>query len=268
MTTTDTQIAFYNYERITMYKFKILPYKLGSQSAKVLSQSLNVLRVRDSYVPRRNEIIINWGNSKTVTHYPTTNLDLNKHDAIAIACNKLKTFNKLNGLGFTHIPDYTIHDTEAQGWLQEGNKVYCRTSLTGHSGSGIVIASNFSELVNAPLYTVQTKHKYEFRAHVFKGNLIDIQQKKKRSGVEANSEIRNHSNGYIYARSDIIVPDIVSEASLKAVELLGLDFGAVDIGYRERDNKAFVFEVNTAPGLVGTTLTKYTNAFTNYIRSI
>lgn len=268
MTTIDTQIAFYNYERITMYKFKILPYKLGSQSAKVLSQSLNVLRVRDSYVPRRNEIIINWGNSNVVNHYPITNLDLNKHSAIAIACNKLKTFNKLNGLGFEHIPNYTIHQEEATGWLLEGNKVYCRTSLTGHSGSGIVIANNSYELVDAPLYTIQTKHKYEFRAHVFKGNLIDIQQKKKRSGVEANSEIRNHSNGYIYARSDIIVPDIVTEASVKAVELLGLDFGAVDIGYRERDNKAFVFEVNTAPGLVGTTLIKYTETFKEYLRNV
>ena len=270
MTTIDTQIAFYNYERITMYKFKILPYKLGSQSAKVLSQSLNVLRVRDSYVPRRNEIIINWGNSTMVGHYPTNNLDLNHHSAIAIACNKLKTFKKLGEEGFEHLPvwstdRYTIYNT----W--EGHpdsKVYCRTSLTGHSGSGIVIASNSYELVDAPLYTIQTKHKYEFRAHVFKGNLIDIQQKKKRSGVEANSDIRNHSNGYIYARSDIIVPDIVAEASVKAVELLGLDFGAVDIGYRERDNKAFVFEVNTAPGLVGSTLVNYTNVFTNYLNSI
>ena len=251
-----------------MYKFKILPYKLGSQSAKVLSQSLNVLRVRDSYVPRRNEIIINWGNSSVINHYPITNLDLNKHSAIAIACDKLKTFTKLYDHDFEHMPEWSSSINDAKDWINEGNKIYCRTRLTGHSGSGIVIASNFSELVNAPLYTVQTKHKYEFRAHVFKGKLIDIQQKKKRSGVEANSEIRNHSNGYIYARSDIIVPDIVAEASVKAVELLGLDFGAVDIGYRERDNKAFVFEVNTAPGLVGSTLVNYTNVFTNYLNSI
>jgi len=252
-----------------MYKFKILPYKLGSQSAKALSQSLGVLRVKHSYVPRRNEIIINWGNSAMVGHYPTTALDLNHHIAIALACNKLKTFQKLEALDFTHLPIWSDNrNTIYNIWEGHQNcNVYCRTSLTGHSGSGIVIATNSYELVDAPLYTIQTKHKYEFRVHVFKGQVIDIQQKKKKEGVIANSAIRNHANGYIYARSDITVPDIITEASLKAVEYLGLDFGAVDIGYRERDNKAFVFEVNTAPGLVGTTLVKYTNAFNNYLNN-
>jgi len=251
-----------------MFKYKVFPYKLSSQSAKVLAQSLGVKRIKPTYTPRRNEIIINWGRSVNVDHYPVSQHDLNPSYAIAIACNKLKTFNKLNGNGFEYIPDYTIHNTEAEEWLQEGHKVYCRTTLTGHSGSGIVIATNSYELVDAPLYTIQTKHKYEFRVHVFKGKVIDVQQKKKRSGVEANSAIRNHSNGYVYARCDITVPSIVLEASAKAVSIIGLDFGAVDIGYRERDNKAFVFEINTAPGLVGTTIEVYKNAFNNYLRSI
>ena len=251
-----------------MYKFKIFPYKLGSQSAKALSQSLGVKRIKPTYTPRRNEIIINWGRSANVYHYPIFEHDLNPSYAIAIACNKLKTFNLLNGNGFEHIPDYTIHSTEAEEWLQQGHKVYCRTTLTGHSGSGIVVVEPSNPLVYAPLYTKQTKHKYEFRVHVFKGEVIDVQQKKKRIGVESNSAIRNHSNGYVYARCDITVPDIIKSAATEAVSIIGLDFGAVDIGYRERDNKAFIFEINTAPGLVGTTLEVYKNAFNNYLRNI
>lgn len=249
-------------------RFKIFPYKLGSQSAKALANALNVKRVRDTYEPRRNDVVINWGNSRAV-HYLRTSLDLNKHEAIAIASNKVKTFNKLNGQGFEHIPDYTIHKEEANSWLQNGDKVYCRTSVTGHSGQGIVIVEPDGHLIEAPLYTKATKHKHEFRVHVFKGRVIDVQQKKRRLDYTGpNTGIRNHSNGYIYARVDVDVPELLLSSSIQAVNLLGLDFGAVDVGYRERDSRVFVFEVNTAPGLVGTTLDKYANAFKEYLNGI
>jgi hypothetical protein len=141
--------------------------------------------------------------------------------------------------------------------------------LTGHSGNGIVIIEPDGHLINAPLYTKATKHKYEFRVHVFKGKVIDVQQKKRRIDYRGpNTGIRNHSNGYIYARVDIDVPEILLSSSIQAVNLLGLDFGAVDVGYRERDSRVFIFEINTAPGLVGTTLNKYVNTFKEYLNCL
>jgi glutathione synthase/RimK-type ligase-like ATP-grasp enzyme len=140
--------------------------------------------------------------------------------------------------------------------------------LTGHSGHGIIVATNTFELVDAPLYTAKTKHKNEYRVHVFKGKVIDVQQKKRRIGVDANSLVRNHSNGWVYARADIEPPEKLLLSAVEAVRLLGLDFGAVDIGHRVIDNKVFVFEVNTAPGIEGTTLQRYVNAFNNYIYGI
>jgi glutathione synthase/RimK-type ligase-like ATP-grasp enzyme len=249
-------------------RFKVFPYKLGSQSAKALANGLGVKRISNEYEPRRNDVVINWGNSRAV-RYVRTSLDLNKHEAIALASNKIKTFNKLNGLGFEHIPDYTIHKEEASEWIAQGNKVYCRTSVTGHSGQGIVIADSLSSLIDAPLYTKATKHKHEFRVHVFKGKVIDVQQKKRRLDYTGpNTGIRNHSNGYIYARVDVDVPPLLLSSSVQAVDILGLDFGAVDVGYRERNSRVFIFEVNTAPGLVGTTLDKYVNTFKEYLNGL
>jgi len=49
--------------------------------------------------------------------------------------------------------------------------------------------------------------------------------------------------------------------ALAAVSALGLDFGAVDIIYNEHENQYYVLEVNTAPGLEGTTVEKYAEAF-------
>jgi glutathione synthase/RimK-type ligase-like ATP-grasp enzyme len=50
----------------------------------------------------------------------------------------------------------------------------------------------------------------------------------------------------------------------KAVESLGLTFGAVDIG-RKADNSLIVLEVNRAPGLEGNTINAYANAIVRYL---
>jgi D-alanine-D-alanine ligase-like ATP-grasp enzyme len=39
-----------------------------------------------------------------------------------------------------------------------------------------------------------------------------------------------------------------------------LDFGAVDVIYNRAQDKAYVLEVNTAPGLEGSTLDNYVEA--------
>jgi glutathione synthase/RimK-type ligase-like ATP-grasp enzyme len=119
--------------------------------------------------------------------------------------------------------------------------------------------------MECPLYTLDTKAKHEYRIHVFNGMIIDSQQKKKRNDHEGGIRgIRNHANGWVYAREGVVFPIPVLEQSLRAVKALGLNFGAVDIGYNELENTAYVYEVNSAPGLTGTTLDFYTNAFKEY----
>lgn len=241
---------------------KVFPYKLGSKSAKLLAAELGILRVRDSYLPKAHEFIINWGKAKLSTAYPDK--VLNKPEAVALATNKLSTFLTLENKEY--LPEWCTSKLTAIGWINAGYKVYCRTLLTGHSGSGIVIATTVDELVSAPLYTRDVKAKHEYRIHVFKGEIIDAQQKKKKSNWEGQCTpgIRNANNGWVYARCGIDVPSCVLHAALDAVKSLGLDFGAVDIAYNEYHNKAYLFEVNTAPGLEGTTLNIYTEAFNNW----
>ena len=246
---------------------KIFPYKSGSVSAKRLARSLGVLRVSSSYNARRNDVIINWGSSAP-PHFRWMEQDLNKPNSIQLACDKLTTFHMLEENGFEHIPQYTISKDIAKHLIDMGDTIYCRTTTTGHSGRGIVIASHSNELINAPLYTVKTKHKHEYRVHVFKDKVLDVQMKRKRNGSLGGSGIRNYNNGWVYARAEIAPPEELLSSSIDAVKLLGLDFGAVDIGHRLIDNKFFVFEVNTAPGLEGTTLDKYSKAIYNYYRTI
>jgi D-alanine-D-alanine ligase-like ATP-grasp enzyme len=92
---------------------------------------------------------------------------------------------------------------------------------------------------------------------VFRGKAIDVQQKKKRREHEVDYRVRNYENGWVFARAGVTPPAGVVEQALAAVSALGLDFGAVDIGYNEKFNRAVVYEVNTAPGVEGTTLLNY-----------
>jgi glutathione synthase/RimK-type ligase-like ATP-grasp enzyme len=115
----------------------------------------------------------------------------------------------------------------------------------------------------APLYTQYFKGRDEFRVHVVRGEVIDVQQKKARhtdEGVEVNQTVRNLANGWVFCREGVVAPDIVVDAAKGAVRTLGLDFGAVDIKCNRQGTRCAVLEVNTAPGLEGTSLDLYKNA--------
>ena len=252
---------------------KIYPYSLTSISAKTLSQQLGGLRIRQlgQYSPKRNHIIINWGNS----HYPSWNNRIqspliNCTTSVQIACNKLLTFIKLKEANVP-TPEWTTVIEQAQHWFNERHTVFARTRLSGHSGQGIHVfkpEEHYNIHISAPLYTKYTKCKYEYRVHVMNGQIIDFVMKKKRSGIESNPYIRSHAHGWVFTREHIELPACVKTASLEAINALGLDFGAVDIGYRERDNTCFVYEINTAPALEGTTLSRYVQAFKeNYLNN-
>jgi glutathione synthase/RimK-type ligase-like ATP-grasp enzyme len=90
---------------------------------------------------------------------------------------------------------------------------------------------------------------------VFGNKIIDVTKKRLRNEIERNNYIKNLSNGWVYCRDGIEIPDSIINTAKDAVRALGLDFGAVDILFRK--NVPYVLEINTAPGLVGTTLSRY-----------
>lgn len=247
----------------------IYPYKLGSQSARALRDGLSSLlnyrvklvRPDGRFRPRRSDIVINWGNS-TATNWRWANQDKNSYVNVQAASNKLNSFTIFK-VKEIPTPEWTKERDEAQSWINDGHTVIVRHVLNGHSGQGIEVVSE-GELPHAPLYTKYKKKRAEYRVHVFQGEVIDTCQKKKlteanRAGA-VNTFIRNHTNGWVFCRNDIVPNASREELAIKAVAALGLDFGAVDIIYNEAEDQHYVLEVNTAPGLEGTTLVKYVEA--------
>lgn len=239
--------------------FRILPYKQGSRSSKALAEQLGglVLRLQLSkYRQKPHHRLINWGNSN-----PPFECRFNGNAAALLeVSNKLEFFRSFEG---AVIPEYWENSDDIP---DDAFPVVCRKLLTGHSGAGIHIAASRGDLQAAPLYVRYIKKKEEYRVHCGRYSdrieVISLQRKARRlDHPNPNWEVRNHSNGFVYVRNDVNPPPCVTEAALAVFGQTGLDFGAVDVIYNAYHDRAYVLEINTAPGLEGQTVLDYANYF-------
>lgn len=228
-------------------KLRIVSSKVGSPSLRRLAQALSekvgykVLRSSRAISPKR-DIIFESGISKLV---------------------QLEKFQDNN----VDCPEFTTSKNIATVLLKEEGvrRVMCRKYTRSHSGKGCVVANSPEELVDAPLYTIYIPKKHEYRVHVFDNKVIDRQIKRKKRGYEEDrdTQIRNRANGYVFCREGITTDTRLDDIALSAVKALGRSYGAVDIIYNEKHDAYYVLEVNSKPGMEGTTLSRYVDAIIN-----
>lgn len=256
-----------------MSRLRIAPYRAGSRSANALANYMGCLRLRNPsrFVPRWGDVVINWGCSQEsfpidIQKYGGNGWRLINHPVdVELAQNKLKSLDRFNMADVPTVEYTTIKD-EAYGWFQEGHTVVGRSLLRGSGGRGIVLLDPETRFATpvifpvAPLYTKYAKKRTEYRVHVVGGEVLHVQQKRPRRGADTDAKIRNHDNGWVFCIEDISAPNCVVDAARRAVSSLHLRFGGVDVGHNEHYDRAYVYEVNTAPNLEGTTLSKYGDA--------
>lgn len=255
----------------------IQPYGV-SDGANALAEGLRgiglgclKLKVSGSaYKGKEGDVVVNWGSTGTREYHGKVPV-LNHPTSVALASNKARFFQEMEAASVP-IPRWTKDYLQAIEWIhKDGLTIAAREILNGHSGEGLVISNNESFLPKAPLYTQFQKSKGEYRIHVFNGTMIDYSKKRRKTGeppVGIEKSVRSHKNGWIFARKNLDGSAIefpssdFIDAAIKAVDVLGLNFGAVDV--LNVDGKPLVLEVNTAPGLTGeTTLQAYVGAIKN-----
>lgn len=248
--------------------------------------SPKVFLIRSSgskYTYKPGDLCICWGNVKDsqglFANVPGV---LNRPSATKVVTNKGTFFKKIEehaSEAGPRVPDHTWNKSVVAEWLSDNKTAFARTVLAGHSGEGIIDVTSFDVLNTIPDNTLFVKYvpkKYEWRVHVFKDKVIDIQKKSYRTRetacaeIPANWRIRNHSNGFIFERGfdpNTLSKDVVDQA-VAAVKFFGLDFGAVDVIFNLKQDKAYVLEINTAPGLEGSSVTNYVESILNYNKMI
>lgn len=160
-------------------------------------------------------------------------------------------------------PKFTKDKEQAKSLIDtKTGRIVARQLLNSSSGKGISIHDKDADLPNAPLYVQYVPKKKEYRVHVYNNAVIDVAEKRKRKGHEGDrdTQVRNLANGYVFCRDNITEPSELRELAVNACKALGRSQGAVDVIWNEKQGKCYVLEVNSNPGMEGTTLEKYANA--------
>ena len=182
--------------------------------------------------------------------------------------DKLYQYNWFKEQGLSTL-EFTTDTQQAIAWCMGGDTVFGRKYLNSSCGKGIVVfdKDTAAAIHGCPVYTKYKKKKREFRVHVFKNQVVAITEKRLRAGFEGtrDTKIRNLANGYVFCQEVSNIPEGLSALALAASKVSPSDFKGVDIGFNEKNNDLFVIEVNSAPGIQGTNLIKYTEAIVNYV---
>lgn len=247
----------------------VYAYKNASEGSKALAEALGIKRIKHNGSKVRGgpgQVIFNWGAGRIPEELMVAGTTIyNRPERVIRTSNKLHSFNDLAGA--CRMPEYTTQLADAKRWLEQGHMVFARTNLNGSGGDGIVIMypdHPDTHDVRANLYTKYVKKQQEFRIHIVRNQVIDRQRKglkeEFRGREDNNFFVRNLANGFVYVRNDIQVPEDVEAQALLAMTASRLDYGAVDVIYNASQRQAYVLEINTAPGLQGTTVTNWANA--------
>jgi hypothetical protein len=174
--------------------------------------------------------------------------------------DKIEQFKRFQDAGIS-CPPWTTDAAQVAALGCE--TIFARKLINSTGGQGIVEFGKGDPVPSAPLYTGYIPKRAEYRFHVYDGQVIDIQQKRKRSGVQADFKVRNLENGFVYCRDDVSPPDGASDLAIGAVKALDYLYGAVDLIFNEKRGQCYVLEVNSRPGLEGSTPEKYAEAVIN-----
>lgn len=208
------------------------------------------------------DVFLRWGSSREVPFQ--AGVCVQRAAAIRQAADKLVTFGLLREAGVP-IPDFTPIRAHANGWSVAGKTVLGRTRH-GARGRGIHVYEPGDWMDNHQLFVEFIPNDREYRLHVVGDKVVRVQRKYLDFPEQAGDGfVKNHEHGYRFrAPRQRLRPDR-EQAAIDAVKALGLDFGAVDLVI-DRDDKAWVLEVNTAPACSCITATAYVGGIADLIR--
>jgi hypothetical protein len=198
--------------------------------------------------------IIRWGYYEPL---PTSVPQINTAASIKKASGKFGALQTLRANGIP-VPDHVLASKVDHTFWEKHEGLWLGRRFTHTGGKDVIFSDEIWDEDVVDYYTKYIKPHREWRVHVFNSKLLFAQRKVwcgEGEKTKAQSIVRNYDNGWRFYRlqDENNLPINVKNASIRAVDALGLTFGAVDVishGRDENDKRgAFVLEVNTAPGL-------------------
>lgn len=238
---------------------KIITYsKKSSTTARLLRDKLQELlgeRILLSNRQGRNrEVVINYGSGE---HWITC--QHNSPEFVSLCTGKYTFSNLLRENGF-YVPDF-------RRGVPTSYPAVIRESLVECGARGLHVARNEKEYNEGNFstnfwWTPYVRTRSEFRVHVINGEPVKVSKKlyKQQDAEESDLPIRSHLRGYYFK----LIEDEKWRSWEKMVELvhklssvLTGTFYGLDLGFDAEKQDYFIFEANSAPGLIDTTANIY-----------
>lgn len=169
-------------------------------------------------------------------------------NARASSANKLQQLQKFKDGGLLTVPYFTTLPASAEAYPVLGR------NFRHHGGTDIrlILEPEMAAIFpKADFYTGYVPRATEYRCWVYRRRHLATYQKRLVRPEEALRRNRvgaNHRNGYAFLlMNSQLVPEGLREIAAKACDVLGLDFGAVDV-LKGVDGAFYLLELNTAPG--------------------
>jgi glutathione synthase/RimK-type ligase-like ATP-grasp enzyme len=206
--------------------------------------------------PGKVPILIRWGSLLGVASNPGK--VINSKTAIAKASNKEAALEIFGQNGISIPKTMNARQVTTSDFPVLGRKVH-------HiAGNDIILCLQKKDLAVAVQNGCTHFTKYiptatEFRLHVWGDQVIKISEKVL-TEPERNKDpwIRNFDEGYTFMSPKTKLSGQAKGMAVDAVACLGLNFGAVDMILGD-DGLAYVLEVNSAPGLIDSSVDCYVN---------
>jgi len=246
-----------------MRKVIVYPHHMRDSTAKRFAEHFGTKRVfpNRNYTPKRNHVILNWGNSTNPAWGSNRCISIiNTPEAVRRAIDKKRalTLFRDHQVWCPFVWEWPSIEEELlrskfSNHVEDYPPFLARTLNSSFGGKGIVPVYRYEDIPEDTKFLSEYIPKdREYRVHVFDRKVIAVQQKRKRRGEERDPYVWNGHTGSVLVVNNI--QDISGyhfDKCIKAVNLLGLHFGAVDLGYDSKIDKSVVYEVNTAPGIRG-----------------
>lgn len=215
--------------------------------------------------------VIRWGNAMPFNDHGFRNYNvLNQARNITLAGDKLESIRRFEAENVPTLEAVIVPPVRGT-WFGRKRR--------GFGGRDIVLLVNgrvyssiepfvlsqaiegLRRIAECEFFTRYVDNRREYRLHVFKGDIIRFQRKyhPQRQGNEGVIRVQNHANGFVFKQPQRALNHDRTDAAVRAVAALGLDFGAVDMVVA--DNRPIILEVNTAASCSPRTLEAYVEAF-------
>jgi hypothetical protein len=204
------------------------------------------------------DVLIRWGSSCTGSF----SKELNSAQGVANASNKGKMMRllKANTLIQT-APVSMICDGERYDGSPD-DYVYVRTTTTMNVEYG-----KFRDLASRAIYVSKPliNRAHEYRVQVFNGKIVGIYEKKPH---QQDTRLFKSWNCHFYKLDPAVCTcrEKGQAMAIEAVKTMGLLFGGVDL-VKTTDNKYYVIEVNSSPGLNSLNVDKWADMMLEYVRN-